>query len=67
MASMHMQLKKLWRNAEAYGKRYGYNWEWAWRRELANNHAWMNKLPLMKFLQILGRGVRIGPMLGKDT
>lgn len=67
MVSMHYQLKKLWANVEQYGRRHGYLWEWAWHRELVNNNAWMNKLSIMEVLQILGPGVRMGTMLGRDT
>jgi tyrosyl-tRNA synthetase len=67
MINIHYQLKKLWVNLEAYALKYGYRWEWAWKRGLVNNNAWMNKLPLMEVLQILGPGVRIGPMLAKET
>jgi tyrosyl-tRNA synthetase len=67
MTNMHYQMKKLWVNVEQYGKKYGYNWEWAWKRELVNNNTWMNKLPIMEVLQMLGPGMRIGTMLGRDT
>ncbi|KAI9825877.1 MAG: tyrosyl-tRNA synthetase [Thelocarpon impressellum] len=67
MVSMHYQLKKLWANVEQYGRRHGYIWEWAWHRELVNNNAWMNKLPVMELLQLLGPGVRMGTMLAKET
>jgi tyrosyl-tRNA synthetase len=65
--NIHYQLKKLWINVEAYALKYGYRWEWAWKRGLVNNNAWMNKLPIMEVLQILGPGVRLGDMLAKDT
>ncbi|KAH7327175.1 hypothetical protein BKA65DRAFT_375166, partial [Rhexocercosporidium sp. MPI-PUGE-AT-0058] len=67
MARMHFQLKKLWLNVEAYGKKYDYHWEWAWHRELVNNNAWWNKLPMLEVLQILGPGMRLGTMLARDT
>lgn len=67
MASMHVQLKKLWANVEKHAVKYGYKWEWAWRRELANNNAWFNKLSMLEVLKVLGPGVRIGTMLGRDT
>ena len=67
MANMHYQMKKLWVNVETYGRKYGYNWEWSWHRELVNNFAWMNKLTLMEFLQVLGPGMRMGAMLARDT
>jgi len=67
MMSMHFQLKKLWVNVEAYGRKYGYEHEWAWHRELVNNNAWWNKLPMLEVLQILGPGMRLGSMLARDT
>lgn len=67
MVSIHYQLKKLWLNVEAYGVKYGYKWEWAWKRGLLNNNTWMNKLPILEVLQILGPGVRMGSMLAKET
>lgn len=67
MVRMHYQLKKLWVNVEAYGLKYGYKWEWAWKRGLVNNNTWMNKLGIMEVLQVLGPGVRMGPMLAKET
>lgn len=66
MASMHYQLKRLWVNVEQYAIKYGYRWEWAWHRELANNNAWLNKLEFAEVLRLLGSGVRIGTMLGRD-
>ncbi|KAL2061213.1 hypothetical protein VTL71DRAFT_7486 [Oculimacula yallundae] len=67
MARMHLQLKSLWQNVEAYGRKYDYKWEWAWHRELINNNAWWNKLPMLDVLQILGPGMRLGTMLARDT
>lgn len=67
MVRMHLQLKKLWMNVERHVRKYGYIWEWAWRRELCNNNIWLNKLTLMDFMKVLGFGVRLGPMLGRET
>lgn len=67
MVSMHFQLKTLWQKAEFHARNYGYNWEWAWHRELINNNAWLNKLPVTDVLRMLGSGLRMGPMLGKET
>lgn len=67
MASMHYQLKKTWKNVEDYGKKHGYHWEWAWHRELINNNAWWNSLPMLQVLQLLGPGMRLGSMLARDT
>ncbi|PQE06036.1 tyrosyl-tRNA synthetase protein [Rutstroemia sp. NJR-2017a BBW] len=67
MYRMHYQLKAMWLNVERLGRKYGYNWEWAWKRGLLNNYAWMNKLTVMEFLQLLGPGMRMGAMMAKDT
>ncbi len=67
MARMHYQLKKLWLNVEKYGAKYNYKWTWAWHRELINNNAWWNKLPMLEVLQVLGPGMRLGSMLSRDT
>ena len=66
MLKMHFQLKGMWAHVEARARELGYNWEWAWRRELTNNNAWLNKLPAIEFLKLAGRGTRLGPMLGRD-
>lgn len=57
----------MWINVEKHARDYGYEWEWAWRRELTNNNAWLNKLTALELLKYLGSGVRLGTMLGKDT
>ena len=67
MVSMHIQLKKLWTQAEQHARGYGYEWEWAWHRELVNNNAWLNKLPIAELLNLLGPGLRMGALLGKET
>jgi len=67
MWQMHYQLKKLWLNVEAYGRKYGYKSDWAWKRALLNNNTWMNHLTIMEFLQVLGPGMRLGSMLARDT
>ncbi|KAL8896532.1 MAG: hypothetical protein Q9207_007664 [Kuettlingeria erythrocarpa] len=67
MVTMHYQLKSMWANVEKYGRKYGYVWEWAWRRALVNNNAWLNNLPFFEILRLLGSGMRVGTMLGRDT
>ena len=67
MAAMHMQLKRLGASIERYAERRGYMREWAWRRALENNVTWWSKVTAREFLSMLGRNVRIGPMLGRDT
>ena len=66
-ASMHIQLKKLGELMEKYADGRGYAREWAWRRALVNNGQWWDKLPMLDFMKVMGNGMRIGPLLGRDT
>ena len=67
MANMHLQLKRLGGTMEAYAERRGYAREWAWRRDVTNNSMWYQKLTVAEFMRVLGSGVRLGPLLGRDT
>ena len=60
-------LKTIWSRAETAAAGYGYEREWAWRRQVVNNNEWLNKLSVMEFLHGVGQTARIGPMLGRDT
>lgn len=64
---MHAQLKRLGASIERHAERKGFQKEWAWRRSLKNNSIWWNALSARDYLAILGRNVRLGPMLGRDT
>lgn len=67
IASIHYQLKKLWVNVERMGRKYGYNDQTHWKRELTNNATWWNKMPFLDVLKYMGKGIRLGPMLTRDT
>ena len=67
MVSIHLQLKKLWDRVEKCARKRGYEPDWAWRRGLSNNNTWLQNLKLTEILNVLGSGVRIGPMLGRDA
>ncbi|KAK5264522.1 tyrosyl-tRNA synthetase [Exophiala xenobiotica] len=67
IASMHAQLKRLGASIERYAQRRGFQKEWAWRRALENNSTWWNATSARDYLSILGRQIRIGPLLGRDT
>jgi tyrosyl-tRNA synthetase len=67
VTKMHFQMKKLWANVEEQARRYGYKKEWAWRRGLVNNNTWWNNTPMLEVLKRVGRHMRIGPMLSRDT
>lgn len=67
LAAMHYQVKRLWVSLERVGRRYGYEDQTHWHREIVNNAAWWNKLPFLDVIRLMGRGMRLGPMLGRDT
>ena len=67
IAKMHFQLKRLWLNVEAQAQRYDYEKDWAWQRGLFNNSMWYNNLPFVEVVQRLFAGMRMGPMLSRDT
>ena len=67
LTNMHMQLKRFGASMERYAARKGYQKEWAWRRSLMNNSIWQEKTPITQFLRMMASGVRLGPMLGRDS
>lgn len=64
---MSAQLQKLWDNAVLYGEKHGFNKEQAGTTALLNNSAWLENISIVEFLGTLGRNMRIGAMLGRDT
>ncbi|EAS30078.3 tyrosine-tRNA ligase [Coccidioides immitis RS] len=66
IANIHLQLKRLGFSFEKYGRKHGFEWEWAWRRALENNNTWWNKQSLKEVMEVLGTSLRLGPMLGRD-
>ncbi|KAJ3551725.1 hypothetical protein NPX13_g11295 [Xylaria arbuscula] len=64
---IHYQLKRIWMNVEKQAARYGYQKEWAWNRELANNSSWYNSTPFLEVVNRLFKGMRVGPMLSRET
>lgn len=67
VTKMHVQMQKLWVNVEYQAKRFGYEKEYIWRRGLVNNNAWWNKTPLLEVMKRVGRYIRVGPLLSRDT
>ena len=65
--NMFEQLVRLSTNMEKYAERKGYHREWAWRRAVKNNQEWWRKVTVGEYLKKLGKYMRIGPMLGRDS
>lgn len=67
MALMHGQLKRFGALMERYAGRKGYQREWSWRRALTNNAEWHSALSWGDMMRDMGKYVRLGPMLGRDS
>ncbi|KAL0935278.1 Tyrosine-tRNA ligase, mitochondrial [Colletotrichum truncatum] len=67
ITKIHYQMKKIWVNVEALGRKYGTEPDWAAKRHLVNNNMWWQSLPMYDVMKRLGRFMRIGPMLSRDT
>jgi tyrosyl-tRNA synthetase len=65
--SMFGQVGRIWDNAIQYGKRHGLNAHDMGKLELLNNASWLDKLNILDFLKMMGTGMRLGTMLGRDT
>ncbi|RWA14437.1 hypothetical protein EKO27_g645 [Xylaria grammica] len=67
VTKIHYQLKRIWQNVDRQAARYEYEKEWSWNRELANNSAWYNSTPFLEVVNRLFKGMRVGPMLTRET
>ncbi|XXH05427.1 Nitrogen permease regulator 2 [Hypoxylon texense] len=68
ITKMHYQLKRIWLNVEEQAKRYGYEKEnRIWSRALYNNSQWYSSLSFIEVVSRLFKGIRLGPMLSRET
>lgn len=68
ITKMHYQLKRIWLNVESQAERFGYKKEpRIWSRALLNNSQWYNTLSVMEIVGRLFKGIRLGPMLSRET
>ncbi|KAI0837083.1 hypothetical protein F5Y06DRAFT_271954 [Hypoxylon sp. FL0890] len=68
ITKMHYQLKRLWINVETHANRFGYQKEnRIWSRALLNNSQWYNTMSFVEIVARLFRGMRLGPMLSRET
>lgn len=61
------KLHGMWTVADNNMLDFGFERHVARQRTVINNKRWLNKVSVVEFLSILGPGVRLGPMLGRDT
>ncbi|TDZ66109.1 Tyrosine--tRNA ligase [Colletotrichum trifolii] len=67
ITKIHYQLKKMWANVDVLATKYGKTPGWAAKKHLVNNNMWWQSVSMYEVLKRLGRYMRIGPMLGRDT
>ncbi|KAI0466218.1 tRNA synthetase class I [Xylaria cf. heliscus] len=67
ITKIHYQLKRIWQNVDNQARRYGYQKEWAWNRELLNNSSWYNTTSFIEVVSRLFKRMRVGPMLTRET
>lgn len=64
---MFNQTHTLWKNAMRYAQRHGYQDTEIEKFRLLENAKWLDQLNILDFLKVLGNGMRLGTMLGRDT
>lgn len=67
ITKIHVQLTKIWANVQHLKEKHGYQDDWAAKHHLLNNNMWLGGLTLYDFIKRIGRHIRIGPMLSRDT
>jgi tyrosyl-tRNA synthetase len=65
--ALYKEVGRVWKNAATYGEHHGYKAKPTWKKSLLDNADWLLKLNVVSFLQMLGSGMRVGTMLGRDT
>ncbi|KAH7018552.1 tyrosyl-tRNA synthetase [Microdochium trichocladiopsis] len=67
ITKVHYQLKSLWTNLDSHVSSMGYEKKWGWSRALWNNSQWHSSVSFSEVVHKLFSGVRLGPMLSRDT
>ncbi|KAI8244364.1 Tyrosine--tRNA ligase [Colletotrichum sp. SAR 10_96] len=67
ITKIHYQMKKIWANVEALAQKHGIKLDKSANRALVNNNMWWQSLSMYEVMKRLGRYMRIGPMLTRDT
>lgn len=68
ITKIHYQLKRIWLNVEAQATRFGYEKEpRIWNRAILNNSQWYASLSFIEVVSRLFKGMRLGPMLSRET
>jgi tyrosyl-tRNA synthetase len=65
--SIHQQLEKLWINVKCLGIKHRYPQDTSRKQDILNNRKWLEKLSAIELMRDLGSGMRLGPMLSRDS
>ncbi|KAF2030318.1 tyrosyl-tRNA synthetase-like protein [Setomelanomma holmii] len=65
--SMQGQLEKLWINVKCLGIKHQYSQLTSRKQDILNNRKWLEKLNAVELMRDLGSGMRLGPMLARDS
>jgi hypothetical protein len=65
--SLWAQIEKFFQRGSEYAVSRGYQSEGFGKRELVANEEWLGSLGLVEFLSTVGRHVRVGQMLARES
>jgi len=65
--SIQGQLERLWTNVNCLGIKHQYSQYTNRRFDMLNNRDWLEKLSAIELMRDLGSGMRLGPMLNRDS
>ncbi|CAI6335645.1 unnamed protein product [Periconia digitata] len=65
--NMQQQLQGLWTHVKALGIKHDYPIETSRSKALLNNASWLKDLSAIELMRDLGSGMRLGPMLARDS
>jgi tyrosyl-tRNA synthetase len=63
------QIQRLWKNVAGLAERHMTKFPDDMQRDglVLNNDEWLQKISIMDVLGTIGSGLRLGPLLGRDT
>jgi len=64
---MYSQVEDIWDKAVCLGEQRFAPTRQSGQYKLLNNAQWLEKVNVLDFLKMMGNGMRIGAMLGRDT
>jgi tyrosyl-tRNA synthetase len=65
--SMRSQLEHLWTHVKCLGIKHQYSPLTSRKQAVLNNSGWLRELSAVELMSDLGSGMRLGPMLARDS